>query len=123
MIVVYLQPGTSSDKTIDALYAFTDCELPLSPNCCVIYDDKPHFIGVSDVLRSNAESTKQILKAELSIQLDEVNEQLHFASLEKSSLKSASTRTASSRRARARTRPSCTLTAASNPGSRNSSAM
>ncbi len=83
MIVVYLQPGTSSDKTIDALYAFTDCELPLSPNCCVIYDDKPHFIGVSDVLRSNAESTKQILKAELSIQLDEVNEQLHFASLEK----------------------------------------
>ncbi len=83
MIVVYLQPGTSSDKTIDALYAFTDCELPLSPNCCVIYDDKPHFIGVSDVLRSNAESTKQILKAELKIQLDEVNEQLHFASLEK----------------------------------------
>ena len=83
MIVVYLQPGTSSDKTIDALYAFTDCELPLSPNCCVIYDDKPHFIGVSDVLRSNAESTKQILQAELRIQLDEVNEQLHFASLEK----------------------------------------
>ncbi len=82
-ILVYLQPGTSSDKAIDALYAFTDCELPVSPNCCVIKDDKPHFIGVSDVLRHSAESTKSLLEAELRIQLGEVNEQLHFASLER----------------------------------------
>ncbi|MCM1484161.1 MAG: DNA gyrase/topoisomerase IV subunit A [Muribaculaceae bacterium] len=83
MIMVHLQPGTSSDKTIDALYAFTDCELPISPNCCVIYDNKPHFIGVSDVLRRNVESTRSILKAELEIALGEVREQLHFASLER----------------------------------------
>jgi len=82
-ILVYLQPGTSSDKAIDALYAFTDCELPVSPNCCVIRDDKPHFIGVSDVLRHSVDSTKSILQAELQIQLNEVNEQLHFASLER----------------------------------------
>lgn len=82
-ILVYLQPGTSSDKAIDALYAFTDCELPVSPNCCVIRDDKPQFIGVSDVLRHSVDSTKAILKAELEIQLNEVNEQLHFASLER----------------------------------------
>lgn len=83
MIVVHLQPGTSSDKTIDALYAFTDCELSISPNCCVIYDNKPHFIGVSDVLRRNAESTRNILKMELEIARDEIIDQLHFASLEK----------------------------------------
>ncbi len=83
MIMVHLQPGTSSDKTIDALYAFTDCELPISPNCCVIYDNKPHFIGVSDVLRRNVNSTREILKAELEIALGEVREQLHFSSLER----------------------------------------
>lgn len=83
LILVHLLPGTSSDKTIDALYAFTDCELPISPNCCVIYDNKPHFIGVSDVLRRSVESTRDILRAELEIQLGEVNEQLHFASLER----------------------------------------
>ena len=83
LILVHLLPGTSSDKTIDALYAFTDCELPVSPNCCVIYDNKPHFIGVSDVLRRSVDSTKAILKAELEIQLGEVREQLHFASLER----------------------------------------
>lgn len=83
MIMVHLQPGTSSDKTIDALYAFTDCELPISPNCCVIYDNKPHFIGVSDVLRRNVNSTREILKAELEISLGEVREQLHFSSLER----------------------------------------
>ncbi len=83
MILVHLQPGTSSDKTIDALYAFTDCELPISPNCCVIYDNKPHFISVSDVLRRSVDTTKNILGAELEIQLSEVNEQLHFASLER----------------------------------------
>ncbi|MBD5254911.1 MAG: DNA gyrase/topoisomerase IV subunit A, partial [Barnesiella sp.] len=82
-ILVYLQPGTSSDKAIDALYAFTDCELPVSPNCCVIRDNKPHFIGVSDVLRYSVDSTKEILRSELLIQLNEVNEQLHFASLER----------------------------------------
>lgn len=83
MILVHLQPGTSSDKTIDALYAFTDCELPVSPNCCVIYDNKPHFISVSDVLRRNVDSTREILRAELEIQLSEVKEMLHFASLER----------------------------------------
>lgn len=83
MIVVHLQPGTSSDKTIDALYAFTDCEIPISPNCCVVFDNKPHFISVSDVLRRSVEATRDILLAELKIQLGEVNEQLLFASLEK----------------------------------------
>lgn len=82
-IMVYLQPGTSSDKAIDALYAFTECELPVSPNCCVINDNKPQFIGVSDVLKHSVNHTRNILKAELEIQLHEVNEQLHFASLEK----------------------------------------
>ncbi len=82
-IVIHLQPGTSSDKTIDGLYAFTDCELPISPNCCVIYDNKPHFIGVSDVLRRSVENTLNILRRELEIERGEVEEQLHFASLEK----------------------------------------
>jgi len=83
MIIVHLQPGTSSDKTIDALYAFTDCELPISPNCCVIFDNKPHFISVSDVLRRSVDTTRSILSAELEIQLNEVKEMLHFASLER----------------------------------------
>lgn len=82
-IIVHLQPGTSSDKTIDALYAFTDCEVPVSPNCCVVYDNKPHFISVSEVLRRSVDSTRDILLAELKIQLEEVNQQLLFASLEK----------------------------------------
>lgn len=83
MIIVHLQPGTSSDKTIDALYAFTDCEVSISPNCCVVYDNKPHFISVSEVLRRSVEATRSILLEELKIQLGEVNEQLLFASLEK----------------------------------------
>ncbi len=82
-ILVYLQPGTSSDRTIDALYAFTDCEVSVSPNCCVISDNKPHFIGVSDVLRHNVDGTRTILGRELEIQRAEVSEQLHFASLER----------------------------------------
>ncbi|MCH5220069.1 MAG: DNA gyrase/topoisomerase IV subunit A [Muribaculaceae bacterium] len=82
-IVIHLQPGTSSDKTIDALYAFTDCEVNVSPNCCVIQNEKPEFLGVSDLLRYSAERTREILKAELNIKLDEVNEQLMYASLEK----------------------------------------
>ncbi len=82
-ILVHLLPGTSSDRTIDALYAFTDCEVSVSPNCCVISEKKPHFIGVSDVLRHNVEHTRSILGKELEIQLGEVREQLHFASLER----------------------------------------
>ena len=83
LILVHLLPGTSSDKTIDALYAFTDCEVNISPNCCVISDKKPHFLGVSDVLRHSVNSTKDILRKELEIQLGEVRELLHFASLER----------------------------------------
>lgn len=83
LVMVYLQPGVSSDKTIDALYAFTDCELSVSPNCCVIYDDKPHFLGVSDVLRRNVDRTRDILKAELEIELGETKEKLHYLTLER----------------------------------------
>ena len=82
-IMVYLQPGVSSDKTIDALYAFTDCELSVSPNCCVISNNKPLFLGVSDVLRHSADNTRDILRRELIIERDEVAEQLFFASLER----------------------------------------
>ncbi|MDE5811451.1 MAG: DNA gyrase/topoisomerase IV subunit A, partial [Muribaculaceae bacterium] len=82
-ILVHLLPGTSSDKTIDALYAFTDCEVSVSPNCCVIADRKPHFLSVSDVLRHNVDSARTILGKELRIELDETLEQLHFASLER----------------------------------------
>ena len=82
-ILVHLQPGTSSDKTIDALYAFSDCEVSVSPNCCVIRDKKPVFLGVSDVLRYSVDTTRNILKRELEIELGEVREQLMFASLEK----------------------------------------
>lgn len=83
LIIVHLLPGTSSDKTIDALYAFTDCEVSISPNCCVISEEKPHFIGVSDVLRHSADTTRKLLGKELQIKLDEVIDKLHFASLEK----------------------------------------
>ncbi len=82
-IIVQLLPGTSSDKTIDALYAFSDCEISVSPNCCVIDGQHPRFLGVSDVLRHSADRTLAILKAELEIQLAEVSEKLMFASLEK----------------------------------------
>ena len=82
-ILVHLAAGVSSDKTIDALYAFTDCEVSLSPNCCVIYDRKPHFLTVSDVLRKSADSTLGLLKMELEIRRGELLESLHFASLEK----------------------------------------
>lgn len=82
-ILVHLQPGTSSDKSIDALYAFTDCEVSISPNCCVIRDNKPVFVGVSDVLRYNVVATKELLRRELQISLSEVREQLLYASLEK----------------------------------------
>ena len=82
-IIVHLIPGTSSDKTIDALYAFSDCEVSVSPNCCVIDDKHPCFLGVSDVLKHSAERTRMILRRELEIQLGEVSEKLMFASLEK----------------------------------------
>lgn len=82
-ITVYLHPGTSSDKAIDALYAFTDCEISIYPNCCVIEDRKPQFIGVSDVLRHSVNATREMLRRELEIRRGEINELLHFASLER----------------------------------------
>ncbi len=82
-ILINLIPGTSPDITIDALYAFTDCEVSLSPNCCIILNDKPLFTTVDDVLRRSAENTKGLLKRELEIRLDELNEDWHFSSLEK----------------------------------------
>lgn len=82
-ILVHLAPGISSDKTIDALYAFTDCELSISPNCCVIEDKHPRFMTVSDVLKQNVDFTLSLLKKELEIRKHELQEQLHFCSLEK----------------------------------------
>ena len=82
-ILVHLAPGVSSDKTIDALYAFTDCEISISPNCCVIMDNKPHFLTVSDVLKHSADDTLHLLRTELEIQKGELEESLFFASLEK----------------------------------------
>ena len=82
-IIVQLIPGTSSDRTIDALYAFTDCEVSISPNCCVISDRKPHFLTVSDVLRHSVDSTKDLLQRELEILRGELTESLLYASLEK----------------------------------------
>ena len=82
-IQVHLAPGVSSDKTIDALYAFTDCEVSISPNCCVIEDNKPQFLTVSDVLRHSVERTKDLIRQELEIRKGELLEQLHFQSLER----------------------------------------
>ncbi|MFR9166714.1 MAG: DNA gyrase/topoisomerase IV subunit A [Dysgonomonas sp.] len=82
-IQVHLAPGVSSDKTIDALYALTDCEISISPNCCVIEDNKPHFLRVSDILRRGADNALSLLKLELEIQKSELLESLHFSSLEK----------------------------------------
>lgn len=82
-ILVHLAPGVSSDKTIDALYAFTDCEVSISPNCCVIDDQKPHFLTVSHVLKKSTDNTLDLLRQELEIHKNELQETLHFASLEK----------------------------------------
>ena len=82
-ILVHLAPGVSSDKTIDALYAFTDCEINISPNCCVIEDNKPQFLTISDVLRHSVDRTKDLIRQELEIRKNELLEQLHFYSLEK----------------------------------------
>lgn len=82
-IIVYLQPGVSSDKTIDALYAFTNCEVSLSSNCCVVRDRKPEFLSVTELLRDSVRRTRQVLRRELEIQLHETREQKMDASLEK----------------------------------------
>ena len=82
-IQVQLAPGVSSDKTLDALYAFSDCEINISPNCCVIEDNKPQFLTVSDVLRHSVDRTKDLIRQELEIRRGELLNQLHFCSLEK----------------------------------------
>jgi len=82
-IMVHLPNGISPDKTIDALYAFTDCEISISPIGCVIEDNKPHFLGVSEMLRRSTDSTVEILKEELEVALKELETQWHLASLEK----------------------------------------
>jgi len=82
-IQIHLAPGVSSDKTLDALYAFTDCEINISPNCCVISDQKPQFLTVSDVLRHSVDRTKDLIRQELEIRKNELLEQYHFQSLEK----------------------------------------
>ncbi len=82
-ILVHLAPGVSPDKTIDALFAFTDCEVPISPNCCVIEKDKPRFLGISEILKINTDNTLNLLKHELEIRQTELEEEWHFSSLEK----------------------------------------
>ncbi len=82
-IVIHLNSGVSPDKTIDALYAFTDCELSISPNSCVIEEDKPQFYGSTELLKKSTDHTLLLLKAELQIKLDELNEAWHFSSLER----------------------------------------
>ena len=82
-IVVQLAPGSSSDKAIDALYAFTDCEINISPNCCVIDNKKPIFTSVSDLLRRSTDHTRELLKWELEIEKGELEEQYFYTSLEK----------------------------------------
>ncbi len=82
-IIIQVAPDESSDKTIDALYAFTDCEVSIAPNACVIWDDKPHFLGVSEILRRSADHTRSLLGQELRIRLGELNEAWHAASLER----------------------------------------
>jgi topoisomerase-4 subunit A len=82
-ILVHLQPGISTDKTIDALYAFTNCEVSISPNACIIEDQKPRFIGVSEILKISTQQTLALLKRELEIEQAELEEKWHFSSLEK----------------------------------------
>lgn len=82
-INIHLHPDVSPDKTIDALYAFTDCEVPISPNACVIVGDKPMFLSVSDILKHNTDHTVSLLKKELEIELHELQENWHFSSLER----------------------------------------
>ncbi|MDM1040914.1 MULTISPECIES: DNA gyrase/topoisomerase IV subunit A [Empedobacter] len=82
-ILIHLVPGSSPDKTIDALYAFTDCEISVSPNACVINEQTPEFLTVSEILIHNTNNTVELLKKELEIELDELQEQWHFSSLER----------------------------------------
>jgi topoisomerase IV subunit A len=82
-ILIHLQPGISPDKTIDALFAFTNCELSISPNACIIENDKPRFVGVSEILRISTQQTLALIKLELEIEKKELEEKWHFASLEK----------------------------------------
>jgi topoisomerase IV subunit A len=82
-IVIHLMPGIDPDIAIDALYAFTDCEVPVSPNACIIRDDRPCFIGITEILKSSVDTTVQLLSLELQIRLDELNELWHYSSLEK----------------------------------------
>jgi topoisomerase-4 subunit A len=82
-IQIHLQPGISTDKTIDALYAFTNCEMSISPNACIIENQKPRFIGVSEILKLSTHQTLEFLKRELEIELKELQEKWHFSSLEK----------------------------------------
>ncbi len=82
-ILIHLSNDVSADKTIDALYAFTDCEISISPNSCVIYEEKPHFLGVTRILQDSVDHTKELLKQELLIRLNELSEDWHLSSLEK----------------------------------------
>ncbi len=82
-IMIHLAPGVSPDKTIDALYAFTDCEVSISPNSSIIDGDKPRFLGVTEILKINTDNTVYLLKRELEIRLDELERQWHFSTLEK----------------------------------------
>ena len=82
-IIVYLKTGSSVSKSIDALYAFSQCEVSISPLSCIISNNKPEFIGVSDILKTSTENTRELLKEELEIELDELNSQWHNISLEK----------------------------------------
>ena len=82
-IIVHLAPGVSPDKTIDALYAFTDCEVSISPNSSIIDGERPRFLGVSEILKINTDNTVRLLKLELEIRLDELERQWHFSTLEK----------------------------------------
>ncbi len=82
-ILIHLQPGISADKTIDALYAFTNCETSISPNACIIENEKPRFVGVSEILKISTQQTLELLRRELEIEQRELEEKWHFASLEK----------------------------------------
>lgn len=82
-ILIHLPPGISPDKTIDALFAFTNCEVSIAPLACAVHEDKPHFIGVTEVLKRSTDTTVAVLKAELDVKLNELQEQWHFASLER----------------------------------------
>ena len=82
-VVIHLAPGVSPDKSLDALYAFTDCEVSISPNSSIIDKDTPRFMGVSEILKVNTDTTVRLLKLELEIRLDELERQWHFSTLEK----------------------------------------